>query len=79
MRKGLTVRVNDHVGGFEKAMRKFKKKVDNEGKLKKYREKERHVTPSEQKQIDRKRAKSRHKKKLRDERKALDKMRNNRL
>lgn len=79
MKKGLTVQVKDYNGGFEKAMRQFKKKVENDGRIKEYRERERYTSPSEQKQIDRKRAKSRHKKQLRDAKKHLDNLRNGKL
>lgn len=75
MKKGLTVKVDERFGGFEKAMRQFKKKVENDGRIKEYRDRERYTTPSEQKQIDRKRAINRHKKKLRDERKSLERYR----
>lgn len=75
MKKGLTVKVNDRPGGFERAMRTFKKKVERDGRIKEMRERQHHVTKSEQKQINKKRAINRHKKKLRDERNSLDKYR----
>lgn len=75
MKKGLTVNVKDHPGAFEKAMRQFKKKVERDGRIKEFREREHHIGKSEQKQINKKRAKNRHKKKLSDERKALDNLR----
>lgn len=79
MGKGLRVEVGNHPNAFEKAMRQFKKKVENDGRLKEMRERERYTSPSEQKQIDRKRAMNRRKKKDRDAKKALDRMRNGKL
>lgn len=79
MGKGLRVDVGNHPNAFEKAMRQFKKKVENDGRLKEMRERERYTSPSEQKQIDKKRAINRRKKKDRDSKKALDRLRNGKL
>lgn len=79
MAKGLSVTVGNHHGAFEKAMRKFKKKVENDGILRDYREREHFVSPSEQRKIDKKRAINRRKKKQRDAQKSLDSNRNGRV
>lgn len=68
--KGLSVRVNDS-RQFDKSLRKFKKKVEEDGRLKSFKNRQEFVSKSEQRKIDKKRARSRHLKKLRDEQKMM--------
>lgn len=61
------VKINVRDGNFEKAMRKFRKAVDNDGRLKKVQENRYYSKPSEKRKLDKKRAINRHKKKMRDQ------------
>lgn len=58
----MAVQVED--GKFEKAMRLFKKKIEESGLLKDLKEREEYVKPSIQRKLDRNAAKRRWKKKL---------------
>jgi len=71
---------NHHVNGLkvevkydnvEQALRKLRKKVDDDGRIKEYRERQEFQKPSVKKKIEKKRAVKRHEKKLRDDRKKL--------
>jgi small subunit ribosomal protein S21 len=66
---GLKVEVkHDNV---ERALKKLRKKVDDDGRIKEYRDRQEFQKPSVKKKIEKKRAIKRHEKKLRDERKKL--------
>lgn len=62
---GRTVFVND--GNVEKAMRKFKKKIQNSGLLLELRERETYVKPTTRRKLKKGAAKSRWKKYLRSQ------------
>ncbi len=62
---GKTVLVQD--GNVEKAMRKFKKKIQNSGLLLELRERETYVKPTTRRKLKRGQAKSRWKKYLRSQ------------
>ncbi len=62
---GRTVFVND--GNTEKAMRKFKKKIQNSGLLLELRERETYVKPTTRRKLKKGAAKSRWKKYLRSQ------------
>ena len=62
MRKGKTVVVHD--GNVEKALRKFKKKVQNSGILNDLREREFYIKPTTARKLKRSAAKNRWRKKL---------------
>lgn len=62
---GRTVFVND--GNVEKAMRKFKKKIQNSGLLLELRERETYVKPTTRRKLKKGAAKSRWKKHLRSQ------------
>lgn len=62
---GKSVIVQD--GNVEKAMRKFKKKIQNSGILPELRERETYVKPTTRRKLKRGQAKSRWKKYLRDQ------------
>jgi small subunit ribosomal protein S21 len=66
MRKGRRVLVND--GNFEKALRKFKKKITDQGLLQEVRERSEYVKPTVKRKIARSQAKHRWEKYLRDQR-----------
>lgn len=66
MRKGRRVLVND--GNFEKALRKFKKKITDQGLLQEVRERGEYVKPTVKRKIARSQAKHRWEKYLRDQR-----------
>lgn len=63
--RGSTVDVRD--GQFEKAMRKFKKKVAESGKLRELREREQYEKPSVQRKKAKAAAKARWNRHLRDD------------
>lgn len=63
--KGLTASVND--GNIEKALRKLRKRVMDDGRLEEYREKRYNITDSEKKKVAKKKAANRWKKKLEKE------------
>lgn len=67
--KGNRVDVRD--GQFEKALRKFKKKVEDSGVLKDIRKHEFYEKPSQQKKAQRAAARKRWLKKLNDEKKHM--------
>lgn len=62
---GLKVEVK--YGNVDGALKKLRKKVDDDGRIKEYTLKEEFEKPSMKKKIERKRAIKRHQKKLRDE------------
>jgi ribosomal protein S21 len=63
--KGRRVQVHD--GNVEKALRKFKKKITEQGLLQEVRDRQEYVKPTTQRKIDKSKAKSRWKKHLRDQ------------
>jgi ribosomal protein S21 len=65
MRKGRRVIVTD--GNVEKALRKFKKKITEQGLLQEVRDRQEFVKPTTQRKMDKSKAKSRWKKHLRDQ------------
>jgi small subunit ribosomal protein S21 len=62
---GKSVIVND--GNVEKALRKFKKKIANDGLLLELREREQYVKPTTRRKLKKAAAKSRWKKQLRSQ------------
>lgn len=62
MIKGRTVRVHDD--NVEKAIRKLKKKVSNDGRLWEVRQREQYEKPSHKRKIAKQKARSRHLKQL---------------
>ena len=69
--KGLSVNV--HNGNVDVALRKLKKRVDDDGRLKVYADKKHYEKPSETKRKKAKQAVQRNKRRLREERMELDK------
>lgn len=65
MKKGRRVQVTD--GNVDKALRKFKKKIAEQGLLQEVRDRQEFVKPTTQRKIDKSKAKSRWKKYLRDQ------------
>ena len=65
MRKGRRVIVQD--GNFEKALRKFKKKIADQGKLQELRDRETYIKPTTARKKAKAQAKNRWQKKLRAE------------
>ena len=65
MKKGRRVLVTD--GNVEKALRKFKKKITEQGLLQEVRDRQEFVKPTTQRKVDKSKAKSRWKKYLRDQ------------
>jgi small subunit ribosomal protein S21 len=65
MKKGRRVYVND--GNVEKALRKFKKKITEQGLLQEVRDRQEFVKPTTQRKIKAGQAKSRWKKHLRSQ------------
>ena len=65
MRKGRRVIVQD--GNVEKALRKFKKKIAEDGILQEVRDRQEFVKPTTQRKIQKAKAKSRWKKHLRSQ------------
>ena len=63
--KGRRVIVQD--GNFEKALRKFKKKITEQNLLQEVRDRQEFVKPTTQRKIAKSKAKSRWKKHLRDQ------------
>jgi ribosomal protein S21 len=63
--KGRRVQVTD--GNVEKALRKFKKKITEQGLLQEVRDRQEFVKPTTQRKIEKSKAKSRWKKYLRDQ------------
>ena len=62
---GLKVEVKyDNV---DRALKKLRKKVDDDGRIKDYGERQEYQKPSMKRKLDKKRAVKRHEKKLRDE------------
>ena len=59
---GLTVEVEN--GNVEKALRKFKKKVNNDGKIQEYRARQEYVKPTTKKKLAQGAAKARWRKKV---------------
>jgi small subunit ribosomal protein S21 len=64
-KKGKRVQVHD--GNVEKALRKFKKKITEDGLLQEVRDRQEFVKPTTQRKIDKSKAKSRWKKHLRSQ------------
>lgn len=64
-RKGRRVQVTD--GNVEKALRKFKKKITEQGLLQEVRDRQEYVKPTTQRKIQKSKAKSRWKKHLRSQ------------
>jgi small subunit ribosomal protein S21 len=64
-RKGRRVQVTD--GNVEKALRKFKKKITEQGLLQEVRDRQEYVKPTTQRKLDKSKAKSRWKKHLRSQ------------
>jgi small subunit ribosomal protein S21 len=62
-RKGRRVLVNDN--NVERALRKLKKKITDQGLLQEVRDRQEYVKPTTQRKIDKSKAKSRWKKHLR--------------
>lgn len=62
---GLTVEVQN--GNVEQALRKFKKKVNNDGKIQEYRERTEYVKPTTARTKAKKQAVSRNKKRVAQE------------
>lgn len=65
MKKGRRVQVTD--GNVDKALRKFKKKIAEQGLLQEVRDRQEFVKPTTQRKMDKSKAKSRWKKHLRDQ------------
>jgi ribosomal protein S21 len=65
MKKGRRVQVTD--GNVDKALRKFKKKIAEQGLLQEVRDRQEFVKPTTQRKMDKSKAKSRWKKYLRDQ------------
>ena len=65
MKKGRRVQVTD--GNVDKALRKFKKKIAEQGLLQEIRDRQEFVKPTTQRKMDKSKAKSRWKKYLRDQ------------
>lgn len=65
MKKGRRVQVHD--GNVEKALRKFKKKITEQGLLQEVRDRQEYVKPTTQRKIRAGQAKSRWKKHLRSQ------------
>lgn len=65
MKKGRLVIVND--GNVEKALRKFKKKIADQGILQEVRDRQEFVKPTTERKLAKSKAKSRWKKYLRDQ------------
>jgi ribosomal protein S21 len=65
MKKGRRVQVTD--GNVDKALRKFKKKIAEQGLLQEIRDRQEFVKPTTQRKMDKNKAKSRWKKHLRDQ------------
>lgn len=63
--KGLTITVKD--GNFNKALRQFRRAVDEDGRIKEVHERRYAVSPSEKRKVAKKRAIARNKRKLREE------------
>lgn len=63
--KGRRVQVTD--GNVEKALRKFKKKITEQGLLQEVRDRQEFVKPTTQRKMDKSKAKSRWKKHLRSQ------------
>ena len=64
-KKGKRVQVHD--GNVEKALRKFKKLITEDGLLQEVRDRQEFVKPTTQRKIDKSKAKSRWKKHLRSQ------------
>lgn len=64
-KKGKRVQVHD--GNVERALRKFKKKITEDGLLQEVRDRQEFVKPTTQRKIDKNKAKSRWKKHLRSQ------------
>jgi small subunit ribosomal protein S21 len=64
-KKGKRVQVHD--GNVERALRKFKKKITEDGLLQEVRDRQEFVKPTTQRKIDKSKAKSRWKKHLRSQ------------
>jgi small subunit ribosomal protein S21 len=64
-RKGRRVLVNDN--NVERALRKLKKKITDQGLLQEVRDRQEYVKPTTQRKIDKSKAKSRWKKHLRSQ------------
>lgn len=60
------IRVNVQDGKFEKAMRIFKKKVDDSGLLKELRDREQYTKPTIERKLKKNAAKKRWKKKIQE-------------
>lgn len=60
-------RVTVHDGNVEKALRKFKKKITEQGLIQEIRDRQEFVKPTTQRKLDKSKAKSRWKKHLRDQ------------
>jgi ribosomal protein S21 len=65
MKKGMRVQVHDN--NVEKALRKFKKKITESGKLQEVRDRQEFVKPTTERKIKAGQAKSRWKKHLRSQ------------
>lgn len=65
MKKGKRVQVHD--GNVERALRKFKKKITEDGLLQEVRDRTEFVKPTTQRKLDKSKAKSRWKKHLRSQ------------
>jgi small subunit ribosomal protein S21 len=64
-KRGRRVQVTD--GNVEKALRKFKKKITEQGLLQEVRDRQEYVKPTTQRKLDKSKAKSRWKKHLRSQ------------
>jgi ribosomal protein S21 len=72
---GLSVEIKGNSDrDFDRAFRQFNKKCHTEGLVKKVRERQYYTKPAEQKQIDRKAARSRHLKELHAEKTRHDRL-----